>query len=317
MNPYWNLEALKNIHQDIAPFIKKTPVLTSETLNSILSSKIFFKAENFQWGGAFKLRGAVCALRKLSKDQRAKGVITHSSGNHAQALAIAAKKMGIEATVVMPETSTRVKINAVRDYGAEVIFCKPSFLERERMTTQLIKQEGYTFIPPFDHQDIISGQSTAGKELIEEIDDLDMILVPVGGGGLLAGTALAAHHFGKSDCKVIGCEPEMADDAYRSFKAGKLIKGEDNPMTICDGLKTSLGRLNFAVIMNFVENIVTVDEKSIKNAMKFVFERLKIVVEPSSCAVVAALLEEKINVRNRRVGVILSGGNVNFPEGLI
>jgi len=310
-----NIPSKKDIqkaHRLIEPFVHCTPVLTSQTFDAMFGCRLFFKCENFQKVGAFKSRGAVNAVFSLSDDEAAMGVATHSSGNHAQALARAARLRGVKAYIVMPENAPQVKVDAVNGYGAEITFCEPTLLARETTLKQVIKETGALEIHPYDKFEIVAGQATAAKELIQEHPDLDLILAPVGGGGLLAGTALAAKYFSEK-AKVIACEPAGADDAYRSFKAGYIIPSE-NPDTIADGLLTSLGVLNFEIIKDEVTDVVTVSEDSIKKAMKLIWERMKIIIEPSSAVPFAAVLENKIEVRNKKAGIIISGGNVDLAK---
>ena len=299
-------------HNRIKSYIHHTPVLTSGTFNRRFGSRFYFKCENFQKAGAFKSRGAVNAVFSLSEAEASKGVATHSSGNHAQALARAAALRKIKAYIVMPDNAPRVKVDAVRGYGGEITFCEPTSSAREETLKQVIAKTGAVEIHPYDKFEIVAGQATAAKELLEAHPDLDMVLTPVGGGGLLAGTALAVKYFAVQT-KVIACEPTGADDAYRSFYAGKIIPSE-NPQTIADGLLTSLGVLNFEIIKKDVVDIVTVSEASIKQAMKLIWERMKIIVEPSSAVPVAAVLEDKIDVKGKKVGIIISGGNVDLGE---
>ncbi len=294
----------------IEPYIHHTPVLTSETFDRRFDSRFYFKCENFQKAGAFKSRGAVNAVFSLSEEEASKGVATHSSGNHAQALARAAALRGIKAYIVMPDNAPRVKVDAVRGYGGEITFCEPTLKARETTLEKVIARIGASEIHPYDKFEIVAGQATVAKELLDDFYDLDIILAPVGGGGLLAGTALAAKYFA-AQTKVLACEPVGADDAYQSFKAGKIIPSE-NPQTMADGLLTSLGVLNFEIIKNNVVDIVTVSEDSIKQAMKLIWERMKIIVEPSSAVPFAAVLENKIDVKGKKVGIILSGGNVDL-----
>ncbi len=301
-------------HNRIKPYIHHTPVLTSETFNRQFSTRFFFKCENFQKVGAFKSRGAVNAVFSLSESGAQHGVATHSSGNHAQALARAAALRGIKAYIVMPDNAPSVKVDAVKGYGGIITFCKPTLEARETTLKEVVKKTGACEIHPYDRFEIVCGQATAAKELLEEIPNLDIILAPVGGGGLLAGTALAARYFG-NQTKVIACEPAGADDAFRSFKAGRIIPSV-NPQTIADGLLTSLGVLNFEIIKNEVADIVTVSEKSIKQAMKLIWERMKIIIEPSSAVPFAAVLENKVDVKNKNVGIIISGGNVDLKAFL-
>ncbi len=301
-------------HNRIKPYIHHTPVLTSETFNRQFSTRFFFKCENFQKVGAFKSRGAVNAVFSLSESDAQHGVATHSSGNHAQALARAAALRGINAYIVMPDNAPSVKVDAVKGYGGIITFCKPTLQARETALNEVVKNTGACEIHPYDKFEIVCGQATAAKELLEEIPNLDIILAPVGGGGLLAGTALSAKYFG-NQTKVIACEPAGADDAFRSFKAGRIIPSV-NPQTIADGLLTSLGVLNFEIIKNEVTDIVTVSEESILQAMKLIWERMKIIIEPSSAVPFATVLENKVDVKNKNVGIIISGGNVDLKAFL-
>lgn len=296
----------------IAKSIHRTPVLSSTLLNELFGAELFFKCENFQKVGAFKSRGAVNAVLSLSNDELSRGVCTHSSGNHAQALARAAKINGIKAYIVMPDNAPKVKIDAVKQYGGEITFCKPTLKAREDTIAKVIAKTGSTEIHPYNNLRIICGQATAAMELINEIADLDIIIAPVGGGGLLSGTALSANYFSPKT-KVIAAEPERADDAFQSFRAKKLIPSE-NPNTIADGLLTSLGSLTFPIITNYVYDIVTVKEESIIQAMKLIWERMKIIIEPSSAVPLASLIEKKIEIKNKRIGIIISGGNVDLNK---
>jgi threonine dehydratase len=297
-------------HENIEQYINRTPVMTSQTFDQMFGCHFLFKCENFQKAGAFKSRGAVNAIFSLSDEVAKRGVATHSSGNHAQALARAAGIRGVKAYIVMPENAPKVKVAAVRAYGGEIIFCEPTLEARESTLKKVVLKTGAVEIHPYNQFEIVAGQATAAKELLEDHHDIEILLAPVGGGGLLSGTALAARYFG-DDLKVYGCEPAGADDAYRSLKAGKIIPSV-HPETIADGLLTSLGKLNFEVIRNNVEDIVTVSESSIKKAMKLIWERMKIVIEPSSAVPFAAVLEDKIRVKGITVGVIISGGNVDL-----
>ncbi len=303
---------IKNSYQRIQPFIHQTPVLTSQYFNNVIGANLFFKCENFQKVGAFKYRGAINAVLQLTAEQKAKGVIAHSSGNHAQALALAAKTQGIKAHIVMPSNAPKVKSDAVANYGAKITFCMPTLQARESTVATLIKKYGYTEIHPFDNDHIIEGQATAAMELMEEVPNLDVIIAPVGGGGLLSGTALAAHYFGKNIMVYAG-EPQGADDAKRSFEAGKLIPMV-NPNTIADGLLTSLSPRTFAIIKEHVSGIFTVSEKEITEAMKLVWERMKIIIEPSSAVPVAAVLKNKKMFRNKKSGIVITGGNVDVAN---
>jgi len=286
-----------------------TPVMTSQTLNRMTGAEIFLKCENFQRMGAFKFRGAYNAMAQLSDEQRKRGVITHSSGNHAQAVALVGRLLGIRTTVVMPKDAPAVKRTAAEQYGATVIDYDTAKTTREEITRELVQDQGYTLVPPYDHINIVAGQGTAALELLEAAKDLDLLLVPCGGGGLLSGSAIAAHGFNRT-CRVTGIEPEMADDATRSFRTGRLHTIR-NPPTIADGTRTpSLGRVTFPLVREFVHDMQTVAESAIIEAVKFLFYRMKLVVEPSGALGVAALLSGAVKPQGR-VGVILSGGNID------
>jgi threonine dehydratase len=296
----------------IRPFINKTPVITSSSLNQLLDAAFFFKCENFQKVGAFKARGATNAVMQLDEESLARGVATHSSGNHAQALSWAARLRNCKAFIVMPSNSSPVKVNAVKEYGGEITFCEPTLDARESTLKRILDETGATEIHPYNNYRIISGQATAALELLEEIPDLDLVLAPVGGGGLLSGTALSFHYFSPAT-KVIAVEPEQANDAFLSFVQKRFVPSID-PDTIADGLRTSLGSLTYPIILSHVNEIVTVSEKSIINAMRYVWERMKILIEPSSAVPVAALLDHKIDCKHKRVGIIISGGNVDLDH---
>lgn len=303
----------------IKDHIHRTPVLTSRTLDQLTGATIFLKCENFQRAGAFKFRGATNGVLSLDESEVINGVCTHSSGNHAQALSLAARNRGIPAYIVMPETSSRVKIDAVQGYGGIITFCKPTLAAREK-TLELIRQKTHaTEIHPYNDHRTIAGQATAALELIQDAGPLDVIIAPVGGGGLLSGTALAAHYFSPAT-KVIAAEPAMADDAYRSFYSGQLVPSI-HPVTIADGLLTSLGSLTFPIIRKHVHQIITVSEESIIRAMRFVWERMKIIIEPSSAVPVAALMDyaqkrdpSGFLIPGNRIGVIISGGNIDLSK---
>lgn len=312
MNKRPDLRDIRAAHQRIRPYIHITAVLTCTALNRMIEAKLFLKCENFQKVGAFKFRGACNTIFSLSDQEASRGVVTHSSGNHAAALALAASKRGINANIVMPANAPAVKIAAVKSYGGHITFCEPTLSARERSATQIIEETGATLIHPFNDYRIIAGQATAALELMEENPVLDFILVPVGGGGLLSGTTIAAKAL-KSEIKVIGCEPRNADDAYRSIKAGRIIPPE-NPDTVADGLKTALGDKTFPIIYELVDDIVLATEEEIITAMQIIFERMKIVVEPSAAVPVAVLLSNKLNVADKNVGIIISGGNVDFTR---
>ncbi len=296
----------------IAPYIHHTPVLTCASLASELGAEIFFKCENMQRVGAFKARGAHNAVFGLSDERCSHGVATHSSGNHGAALALAARSRGIPAHVVVPQSAPAVKRASVERYGATIIECAPTLSDRERTLAEVVDRLGATPVHPYDDAAVISGQGTAALELIEAVPDLDLILVPVGGGGLLAGTAIAARG-SSTTAAVIGTEPAAADDAWQGFRSGERVI-LDAPDTIADGLRASLGALNFALIRRYVDDIVRVDEAAIVTAMRTIWERMKIVIEPSAAVPVAALLERVVAARGRRIGVILSGGNVDLDS---
>ena len=305
-------QQLIDCHKRIQPYIHNTPVLTSGFLNEMTGATVFFKCENFQKMGAFKMRGATNAILQLSEEQLAKGVVTHSSGNFAQALSLAAKSIGITAYIVMPSTSPQVKKDAVIGYNGKIVECEPTIEARETTARKIEIETGATFIHPSNDINVIAGQATACMELLEDHPGLDFIFVPVGGGGLIAGTAQAAHYFGK-DCKVIGGEPFEADDAYRSLQSG-WIESNTSANTIADGLRTHLGDKNFPIIHRLVERIIRVTEEEIVDSMRLIWERMKIVVEPSSAVALAALLTEKKFFRNKKAGIIISGGNVDLNK---
>lgn len=303
------LDDIRAAAERLKPWTHVTPVLTSRTLDERCGGTVFLKCENFQRVGAFKFRGAMNALLQLSDAEKAKGVVTHSSGNHAQALALAGKLLKIPVCVVMPRTAPAIKRAATEGYGATIVSCEPTQADREATVERLIAEHGYTLIHPFDDWRVIAGQGTAAWELLDQAGPLDVVVSPVGGGGLLSGTAIALK--GRSlSTHVVGAEPEKVDDAARSFRSGKL-EPTNNAQTIADGLRTSLGAKTFAVIREQVDDIVTVSEAEILEAMRFLWERLKIVVEPSSAVALAPVLLGKLPVRGQRVGIILSGGNVD------
>ena len=303
------LDILK-AHEVIKPFASRTPVLTSQQVNDRAQAQVFFKCENFQKVGAFKFRGGCHAVMSLSEEDAQRGVATHSSGNHAQAIALSAKLRGIKAFIVMPENSPKVKIEAVQHYGAEITFCKPTLEARESTLQEVVDKTGATFVHPYNDTCVIAGQGTCAVELLNDYPDLEFLLTPVGGGGLLSGCAIAAKAI-HPRIKVIGTEPEIADDAYRSFNAG-TIQPVLSTATIADGLRTSLGALTFQIIQQHVDNIVTVSEESIIQAMRLIWERMKIIIEPSCAVPLAAILEEKIDIKNKKVGIVITGGNVDL-----
>ena len=296
----------------IKPFVHRTPILTCSALDKMSEAEIFFKCENFQKAGVFKIRGATNAVLSLSDEEAEKGVATHSSGNHGAALALAARSRGIRAYVVMPENAPTVKQAAVANYGAEIVFCKPTLQAREEGLAKLVERTGAAFIHPYNDPRVISGQGTSAMELCEDIPDLDVVMTPVGGGGLLSGTAIAVSGISPKTA-VIAAEPERADDAYRSFHAGRIIPAE-NPDTIADGLRTSLGDLTFKIISKNVTDIVTVSEEAIVNAMRGIWERMKIIAEPSAAVPLGALMTKRRAIPGRRIGIILSGGNVDLAR---
>ncbi|WP_027126817.1 pyridoxal-phosphate dependent enzyme [Gelidibacter mesophilus] len=294
----------------ILPYVHNTPILTSHLLDDLAGAKLFFKCENFQKMGAFKMRGAVNAIMQLTKAQQERGVVTHSSGNFAQALSLAARNLGVTAYIVMPTNAPKVKKEAVLGYGGIITDCEPNIQAREQAATQIVEKKGATFIHPSNDLNVILGNATSAMELLEAQPDLDFVVSPVGGGGLIAGTALATHYFGQK-CVVIGGEPLVADDAYRSLKTGK-IESNDSAHTIADGLRTQLGDINFPIIQKYVDHIIRVEEDEILRAMKLLWERLKIVVEPSSAVAFGAVLKDKSYFKDKSVGIILSGGNVDL-----
>ena len=294
----------------IQSFVHQTPVLTSESINTITGAQLFFKCENLQKVGAFKFRGATNAVLSLTEVQRSKGVATHSSGNHAAALALAARQNDIPAYIVMPDNAPAIKKKAVAGYGAHITFCKPTLADREATLQKVIEETGATLIHPYNQFEVICGQGTASLELTDQISDLDIILTPVGGGGLLSGTlTYIKERF--PQIEVIAGEPKGADDAYQSWKQGRFIPCT-HPDTIADGLRTSLGTLTYEIIRSKVDTIYTVEENSIVNAMRLVWERMKIIIEPSSAVPLAAVMENPEHFKGKRVGIILSGGNVDL-----
>src|SRR5688572_15980360 len=304
-------ESIEQAHQRIKPYIHKTPVMTSQGVDDLAGCKLFFKCENFQKIGAFKARGAMNAVLALSDADRAKGVATHSSGNHAQALARAAKIMGIKAYIVMPRTAPAVKKRGVEGFGGEIFECEPTLQSRETTLAEVVKKTGATEIHPFNNYDVMRGQATAAKELFEEVADLNVIIAPVGGGGLLSGTAMATKYFSPETIVIAG-EPEGADDAYRSMQSGKIELSQSS--SIADGLLTSLGDKTFPIIRDEVKEVITVSDREIVSAMRLIWERMKIIVEPSCAVPLAAVLKSKEKFHGKRVGIILSGGNVDLEN---
>ena len=299
------IEALNRIKS----FIHRTPIFTSESLNQAVAGNLFFKCENLQKTGSFKFRGASNAVLSLSQNEASRGVATHSSGNHAQALSLAAKLRGVTAHIVMPENAAKPKIAAVKQYGGIITFCEPNLESREKVLREVMLKTGACEIHPYNDYRTICGQATAAKELIEDSGvTLDVIIAPVGGGGLVSGTALASRYF-SPETIVVAAEPEKANDAYLSFRAKSIFPAIPKPDTIADGLLTSLGTLTFPIIIKHVSEVVTVSEQEIIEAMKLIWERLKLIVEPSAAVPFAAVLKNKIDVKGKNVGIILSGGN--------
>ena len=313
-----DLPSIEQAADRIKSLVHRTPVFTSTAIDEIAGCKLYFKCENLQKVGAFKMRGATNAVLCLTEEQRKKGVATHSSGNHAQALALAAKLTGSQAFIVMPENAPRVKVAAVQGYGAEITFCEPTLQARESTLEKVVAKTGATFIHPYNDLRIIAGQATAALEMLTDLPELDCLIAPVGGGGLVSGTALATHYL-KPGCKVIAAEPEGANDAWLSFQKGEIVPS-NNPKTIADGLLTSLGSLTFPIIKKYVEEIITVDDGTITCAMQLIWERLKLVTEPSGAVPVAAILNNPQKFKYKKVGIIISGGNVDlssFFRGLV
>jgi threonine dehydratase len=305
-------DGVQEAHRRIKNLIHRTPVFTCRAIDDMCSASLFFKCENFQKAGAFKIRGACNAVFSLTDREARCGVATHSSGNHAAALALAARWRGVPAYVVMPENAPGIKKAAVSGYGASVFLCKPTLEAREERLAQVLDRTGAAFVHPFNDARIIAGQGTACLELCEEVRDLDTVVAPVGGGGLLSGTSIAVASM-SPETAVIGAEPEKADDAYRSLQKGDLVPA-GNPETIADGLRTSLGHLTFSIIRKNVKQIVTVSEEGIVQAMRTVWERMKIIIEPSAAVPLGALLTHGIDLSGKRVGIILSGGNLDLDR---
>jgi threonine dehydratase len=306
------LTDIQSAHSRIRPFIHWTPVMSSHQLNELFNCELFFKCENFQKVGAFKFRGATNAVLSLTEVQKSRGVVTHSSGNHAAALALAARMNGVKAHIVMPDNAPEVKKNAVAGYGAEITFCKPTLEAREETTRKIIEQSGATLVHPYDNFNVICGQGTAALELLEEKSDLGIVIAPIGGGGLMSGTSVTVKGI-NNDIQVIGAEPLNANDAFISFKTGKLTPSL-NPKTVADGLLTSLSELTFSIVSKNVDNIFTASEESIINCMLLVWERMKIIIEPSSATVLAIVKENHDFFKEKKIGLIISGGNVDFRK---
>ena len=303
------IEQIMQAKERLEGHANKTPVLTSRSLNKLLGVEIFFKCENFQRIGAFKFRGAYNCISQLNQAEKDKGIIAYSSGNHAQAVALVGKMLGIKATIIMPNNAPQIKLDATKGYGAKVIVFDPKTQIREEISAEIQEKHDYSLIAPFDNEQVIAGQATATLELCEEISGLDKLLVPCGGGGLLSGSGIATKSL-QPDCEVIGIEPELADDAYQSFYSGKLVS-KPNPHTIADGTRTSsLGDITFPLIQKYVDSMATVTEKSIIQAVKYHLLRMKIMVEPSGALGLAALMSGKVKLSGK-IGVIISGGNID------
>jgi threonine dehydratase len=307
-----SLDDIKKAHSRIKPFIHKTPVISSQQLNKLFGCELYFKCENFQKVGAFKFRGATNAVLSLSTSEKSRGVVTHSSGNHAAALALAARMSGVKANIVMPDNAPVVKKNAVAGYGADITFCKPTLQAREETTLMIMEKTGATLVHPYDNFDVICGQGTASLELLIEKNDLDIVIAPVGGGGLMSGTSTCVKGINKL-IQVIGAEPLNANDAYISFTTG-ILTPSVNPQTIADGLLTSLSELTFSIINENVDKVYTATEQSIIDCMLLIWERMKIIIEPSSATVLAIIKENPDVFRGKKTGLILSGGNVDFRK---
>ena len=309
MNPEVSWRDIEAAHRRISPHAHRTPVLTSGTVDALSGASVFFKCENLQRMGAFKFRGAYNALSQLGAEDKRRGVVAYSSGNHAQAVALAGRLLQVPVVIVMPEEAPKVKLEATRGYGAELVLYGKND-DREKLANRISSERGLTLIPPFDHPHIVAGQGTAAKELIEDAGPLELLLVPCGGGGLLSGCAVAAKHLNPG-CWVIGVEPAAGDDATRSFKTRTLQTVKD-PDTIADGARTSsLGKITYPLVMRYVDDMLTVTDVELLKSMFFLWERMKIVVEPTGALAACALLEKKLDVKGKRVGVLLSGGNVD------
>nr|WP_321236644.1 pyridoxal-phosphate dependent enzyme [uncultured Psychroserpens sp.] len=302
-------ENLIACHNRIKPFIHNTPVLSSRLINNIVGANLHFKCDNFQKMGSYKMRGATNAIMQLSNEQRAKGVVTHSSGNFAQALSLAAQSLNVKAFIVMPSNSPIVKKKAVIEYGGHILECEPTIEARQTAANKIVKEIGATFIHPSNDLEVILGQGTSCVELLTKQPNLNYVFCPIGGGGLISGTALAANYFGK-DCEVIGGEPLEADDAYRSLLSGK-IETNITTNTIADGLRTELGHHTFPIIQKHIKQIIRVSEQEIIEAMQLIWERMKIIIEPSSAVAFAAIIKKKEQFKDKNIGVIISGGNVD------
>jgi len=303
---------LLECHKRIQPHIHRTPIHTSGQIDALCNAKLYFKCENFQRGGAYKMRGAIHAIMQLNETEKKRGVVTHSSGNFAQALSLAARSLQIKAYIVMPDNAPIVKKEAVKSYGGQIVECESTIAAREKTAEKIQADTGATFIHPSNDYQVILGQATTSMELLDQVAELDYIVGPVGGGGLIAGACLAARHLRKN-CKVIGVEPKNVDDAFRSLKSGK-IEYNSSTDTIADGLKTHLGHVNFPIIKENIDRIITVSEDEIISAMRLIWERMKLVVEPSSAVALAGVLQQEDLFQNRKIGILISGGNVDLKN---
>ena len=306
------LSDIQTAHKAIKKYIHKTPIMTSSAIDEMVGAEVFFKCENFQKIGAFKMRGAACAGLSLSEEDKAKGLATHSSGNHAQAVALTAKLIGTKAHIVMPSNSPEIKIKGTKGYGAEVTFSGTTIESRQETLDKVVSRTGATFIHPFDNYNVICGQATCSLEFHDDIPNLDSIIAPIGGGGLMSGTSLTTNYL-RPDCKIYGAEPSVVDDAYRSVKGGAIVKNESID-TIADGLRTNLSEKTFEIIRNYVTEIFLVEEDDIIDAMRIIWERMKIIIEPSSAVPFAAILKNKDHFKGQRIGIILTGGNVDLSS---
>jgi len=305
-----NFNNIESAHHRISNFIHNTPILTCENINTETKTSIFFKCDNFQKTGSFKIRGATNTILQLSKKQLTNGVITTSSGNHGAAVSSAASKLGASIKVIMPDNSPKFKVDNVQRYGGEIIFCEPNIKARENTLKKMVQETAATIVHPYNDEKIIAGQGTAAKELLESIPDLDVIIAPVSGGGLLAGTLLAAKNI-NPNIKIYGAEPKNADDAYQSIKNKKIVFNKTTD-TIADGLRAQVGTITFPIIQKYVDGIILVSEEMIIQSMRMIWQRLKIIIEPSSSIVLAALLIKNEQFYNKRIGLILTGGNVDL-----
>lgn len=307
-----SLSDIKRAHTRITKYIVRTPIITSQTINEMVGGEVFFKCENFQKVGAFKMRGASNIIMSYRPEERVNGFVTHSSGNHAQAVALASKVAGAKAYIVMPDNAPQVKKDAVKEYGAEITFCEPTEEARVAACAKIMEKTNAIQVHPFHDPRIIAGQATCAKEFIEELPDLDFMISPVGGGGLAAGSALALSYVSPAT-KMILAEPSAVDDTYRSFKSGELV-GVDNPESIADGLLVSVGKLNFEIIKQHVADVYRVEEQEIIDAMRLIWERMKVIIEPSSAVAVAAMLKNKEQFAGKKTGLIITGGNVQLDS---